>query len=85
MDARNEPKQFAWSYSRLKAFEDCPRRYHETQVKKDAWPEAKSEILEYGDAVHSAMAQPAHRRKVANQIRIYLTGSTRSHAPKASC
>lgn len=49
-------KSFSWSFSRLKAFEDCPRRYHETQVKKDAWPEEKSEMLEWGDAVHTAMA-----------------------------
>jgi hypothetical protein len=55
MDAVNEPRQFAWSFSRLKAFEDCPRRYHETMVKKD-WPEEKSEMLEWGDTVHKAMA-----------------------------
>jgi len=55
-------KNFAWSYSRLKAFEDCPRRYHETQVKKDdngrpLWPEEPSDILIFGDAVHKAMAE----------------------------
>jgi len=50
------PKPFAWSYSRLKAYEDCPRRYHETQVKKDAWPEPRSEQLDWGDAVHKALA-----------------------------
>lgn len=51
-----QPKQFAWSYSRLHAFEDCPRRFHETQIKKE-WPEPKSDILEWGDAVHLAMAK----------------------------
>jgi len=56
LQTASEPKNFAWSYSRLKAFEDCPRRYHETQVKKGAWPEEKSAILEFGDAVHKAMA-----------------------------
>lgn len=54
-------KSFSWSFSRLKAFEDCPRRYHETQVKKDEdgrplWPEEPSAILKYGDDVHRAMA-----------------------------
>jgi len=49
------PKSFSWSFSRLKAFEDCPRRYHETQVKK-AWPEEPSAILQFGDDVHKAMA-----------------------------
>jgi hypothetical protein len=55
------PKSFSWSFSRLKAFEDCPRRYHETQVLKDEhgkplWPEEPSAILQYGDDVHKAMA-----------------------------
>ena len=49
-------KPFAWSFSRLKAFEDCPRRYHETQVLKDKWPEKRSAQLDWGDAVHLAMA-----------------------------
>lgn len=52
----DDAKSFSWSFSRLKAFEDCPRRYHETQVKKDAWPEEPSQMLEWGDAVHGAMA-----------------------------
>lgn len=56
MKTLDVPKNFSWSYSRLKAFEDCPRRYHETQVKKDAWPEEKSDMLVWGDAVHKAMA-----------------------------
>jgi PD-(D/E)XK nuclease superfamily len=55
------PKSFSWSFSRLKAFEDCPRRYHETQVLKapgggPLWPEEPSAILQFGDAVHTAMA-----------------------------
>jgi hypothetical protein len=49
-------KPFAWSFSRLKAFEDCPRRYYETQVLKDKWPEKRSVQLDWGDAVHLAMA-----------------------------
>ena len=48
---------FAWSYSRLKAYEDCPRRYYETTVLKDKWPEEKSEMLQWGDSVHKAMAK----------------------------
>jgi len=51
------PKPFAWSYSRLKAFEDCPKRYYETQVLKNKWPEQRSEQLEWGDAVHLALAK----------------------------
>lgn len=56
LQTASPPKTFSWSYSRLKAFEDCPRRYVETQVKKGAWPEEKSAILIFGDAVHKAMA-----------------------------
>src|SRR5215475_4570058 len=55
MDAIPESKNFAVSYSRLKDYELCPRRYHEMQVKK-AWPEEKSEMLMWGDSVHKAMA-----------------------------
>src|SRR5262245_17053762 len=44
-----------WSYSKLKAFEDCPRRYHETQVLK-RWPEAESEQLAWGNEAHAALA-----------------------------
>lgn len=50
------PKPFSWSYSRLSAYELCARRYHETQVLK-AWPEERSPQLDWGDAVHAAMAQ----------------------------
>jgi hypothetical protein len=48
-------KKFSWSYSKLKSYEICPRRYHETDVKK-AWPQERSQLLDYGDAVHLAMA-----------------------------
>ena len=50
------PERFPWSFSRLKGFEDCPRRYHETMVKKGAWPEERSAMLDWGDAVHKALA-----------------------------
>jgi hypothetical protein len=54
MDAIS-PKQFSWSYSRLHGYEDCPRRFHETQVLKN-WGEERSEQLAWGDMVHKAMA-----------------------------
>jgi PD-(D/E)XK nuclease superfamily len=46
---------FTWSYSRLKAYETCPHQFNETQILKN-WPEEKSELQEYGDRVHLAMA-----------------------------
>jgi hypothetical protein len=47
---------FAWSFSRLTAYETCPRRYDETTNKKGKWPEKRSSQLDWGDAVHAAMA-----------------------------
>src|SRR5262245_57014845 len=49
-------KPMAWSFSRLKAYEDCPRRYEQTQLLKGKWPEARSSQLDWGDAVHAALA-----------------------------
>jgi CRISPR/Cas system-associated exonuclease Cas4 (RecB family) len=48
-------KPAAWSYSRLNAYESCPRRYLETTVLKK-WPEERSAQLELGDDIHRAMA-----------------------------
>ena len=52
---KSVPTPFSWSYSRLKAYEDCPKRYHELMVLKN-WAEEKTEHLVWGDAVHKAMA-----------------------------
>ena len=48
-------KRFSFSFSRLKSFEVCPRRYYETNVLR-RWGEETSEHLTYGDDVHKAMA-----------------------------
>lgn len=50
-----QPKPFAWSYSRLKGHDDCPRRYYETQIAKN-WPDTTVD-QEWGNAVHAALAQ----------------------------
>lgn len=52
----DQPKDTAWSYSRLHGFEICPRRYYENDIKK-AWPKDTSPQLQWGDAVHLAMAK----------------------------
>jgi len=54
--AAPKAKSFSFSYSKLKGFEVCPRRYYEVDVKK-AWPEPRSEQLAWGDEVHLAMAK----------------------------
>ena len=47
-------KSFSWSYSRLKNFETCPRRYEAVELKKTVEPE-RSIQLDRGDALHAAM------------------------------
>jgi hypothetical protein len=55
MDTLVKTKPFTFSFSKLKNFETCPRRYHEIDVKR-AWPGEESDQLSYGDSVHKAMA-----------------------------
>lgn len=49
-----KPKPFAWSYSRYKAFDSCPRRHHEVDIQKNYADE--SEALKWGNEVHEALA-----------------------------
>lgn len=50
-----KPKPFAWSYSKLKNYESCPKRYFHVDVEKSV-REEESEQLQYGNAVHKALA-----------------------------
>jgi hypothetical protein len=49
------PKPFAWSYSRLKNFETCPKKYWHNDVAKDVQQE-ESEALMLGNEAHKAIA-----------------------------
>ena len=52
----SQPKKpFAWSYSKLKNFETCPLKHKSYDIDKIV-VEGKSEALEYGNAVHKALA-----------------------------
>ena len=53
---RSKPKAFAWSYSKLKNFESCPKRYYNVDVAKVV-KEEESEQLQYGNALHKALAE----------------------------
>jgi hypothetical protein len=53
---RNKPKPFAWSYSRLKNFETCPKRHWHCDIAKDV-KEEESEQLLYGNMLHDALAK----------------------------
>ena len=48
-------KPFSWSFSRLKAFESCPKRHYHLDIAKDV-TEPESDQLAEGSAVHAAMA-----------------------------
>jgi PD-(D/E)XK nuclease superfamily len=45
----------AWSYSRLKSYSDCPRRYYGTMVSKE-WVEPDTEQQKEGKRLHEAFA-----------------------------
>src|SRR5215471_18142865 len=57
----DRPRPFAWSYSALNNFETCPKKFYEVQVAKNV-KEPKGEALNWGDAVHAAMAKAVIHR-----------------------
>jgi len=52
---RKVEKPFSWSYSRIKNFETCPKRYYEVDVAKNV-QEEDSDQLAFGNKLHSAFA-----------------------------
>lgn len=50
----------AWSFSGLKNFEVCPKRFYHTAIKKD-FVEEKGEVLIWGQQVHEAIEK--HMKK----------------------
>lgn len=50
-------KEFAWSFSKLKNFEDCPKRHYEIDLAKNySEPITPGSPLDVGNRVHKAMA-----------------------------
>lgn len=49
------PKPFSFSYSKIKNFETCPRRYYGVDVTKK-FKEEEGEALRWGNQVHKALA-----------------------------
>lgn len=47
-------KTFAWSYSRLTNYEQCPKKFYHTSVAKD-YKEPESDAMRYGKRVHKAL------------------------------
>lgn len=56
-------KPFSWSYSRLKNFENCPKKSYHVDIAKDV-AEERSEQLDWGDLVHAAAAKRLGQHKV---------------------
>lgn len=59
---RTTPKPFTWSYSKIKNFEVCPKKYFHVDVEKD-FREEESEQLKYGNELHKAMAERLEKGK----------------------
>lgn len=52
---REDPRPFAWSFSRLTAFEQCPRRFFHLNVRRDVREEV-TEQVSWGMRVHEKLA-----------------------------
>ena len=48
-------KPFAWSFSRLKNFESCPKKHYHADIAKDV-KEEENDTLLYGNLVHKSLA-----------------------------
>lgn len=76
-----KPKPFAWSYSKLKNFESCPKRYYNVDVAKIV-KEDESEALSYGNTLHKVLANalsgkeglPEHFRHLQEWVDKLVTG-----------
>jgi hypothetical protein len=49
------PKAWAWSYSKLKNYETCPKRHYEVDVARNY--KDSSEQLDWGNEVHAVLAK----------------------------
>jgi len=47
------PRAAPWSFSKIKAFEQCPRQFHQVKVIK-AYPQEETDAMLYGTAYHEA-------------------------------
>jgi hypothetical protein len=82
-----KPKSFAWSYSKLKNFEVCPKRYYNVDVAKKV-KEEESEELAYGNNLHDALAKaiigkaplPDTFRKMQKYVDLVVNGADKVNA-----
>lgn len=50
------PRNFSWSYSKLKNFESCPKRHYHADIAKD-FKDELGENLAWGNAAHDVLAR----------------------------
>lgn len=68
---RNKPKSFAWSYSKLKNFESCPKRHWHLDIARDI-KEEEGEALIWGNMVHKALAEAVEgKAELPNTMKDY--------------
>jgi hypothetical protein len=69
---RRKPKPFAWSYSKIKNFKSCPKRYWHVDVQRDI-KEEESEQLKQGNLLHDAAAKRIDAGKPLPGTTVYRT------------
>lgn len=52
-NGKRSPRMITWSYSSIKTFDQCPKKYYHLKVAKDV-KDADSEATLYGNQVHKA-------------------------------
>jgi len=53
MTQKSQPGAYPWSYSKLKAFQTCPKQYYHERVKQD-YKQPESDAMRYGNQFHKA-------------------------------
>ena len=82
----------AWSYSRLKTFEECPKKFYHLNVKKDV-RDAPSEAMEAGTRDHKSLelriksgnALPAHLASLEPLCQVFDIAKQRGHEVLTEC
>lgn len=63
-----DTKPIIWSFSALKDFENCARRYHEVRIKRSV-PRDETDATRYGEALHKAVEDAVRtQQRVAPQF-----------------
>lgn len=73
---------YPWSYSKLKAFETCPKQYYHLKVLKD-FKEPQTEALIYGNEFHKAAEDFLHPLKPKKLPKIYDFAKATLHQMRA--